>query len=139
MEPRVLRAIAGVFPGFFRGDRLHRAGLAAMAEGDYELARWFYSAAAERYRREVAVEALARLRVHELIGRVQSLEERGLETELCLEVERRLTLLERIESLEAPFEMRPTRTLLANWYGDEPDDSDAETAGSPATGVLHAA
>lgn len=122
LDSRFLLAVATVFPRCYRGERLHGAALAAMAEGDHPLALGLIRCAAARYRRELRVESLARLRVHELITRVRVQEFPERETELCLEVERRLTLLDRIESLEPPFELRPARTLLANWYVHEAEE-----------------
>ncbi len=136
---RLALALATISPRLFTGSRLHHAALGAMAEEDFDTARGLFACAAEHYRREVAVEALARLRVHELIGRVRSQEEPGRETEMCLEVERRLTLLDRIESLEAPFEMRPARTLLANWYAPATDEDDPDVSHFPPADLLRAA
>ncbi len=111
--PLALILLAERLPGSVRGRALHRAGLAALAGGDATLALRAFAAAGLAYRREVEVERLARLRVHELIARFR-LEAAGRD-ELELEVERRLCRLGAIEGLEPPFELVDARRLLAAW------------------------
>jgi hypothetical protein len=106
--------------GVVRGSSLHRAALEAAHHGCYEKARELFEAAAQCYRRELAVEPLARLRVHELMTRVKACSAPDREPESCIEVERRLYNLQRIESLEPPFELVNAHSLLASWLRHEP-------------------
>jgi len=95
--------------------RLHRAALAAIHARNWERAEELFEAAAERYRRELEVEALARLRVHQMMARVLAGCDPGSESQRCLEVERRLCRLDRIESLQPPFALIDARSVLASW------------------------
>lgn len=115
LDLRPLWTIAAAFPRAFRGASLHRAALGALHRGEWRLALRLFDAGGRAYRRELAVEPLARLRVHELIARVRSRPHPEREIDLCLEVERRLGLLGEIEALEPPFERVPARALLATW------------------------
>src|SRR4051812_14924753 len=56
-------AFAAFMPSCFRGADLHRAGLQAAATGDPRLADRLFESAAVRYREELRVPDLARLRV----------------------------------------------------------------------------
>ncbi len=118
-SPRLWR-LAARLPGVFPGAALHQAALYAMSAGAYGVAETLFELAAGRYRRQIAVEPLARLRVHQLIARVRSQAEPGRHDELMLEVERRLYRLRRIESLVPPFEMIDARQLLAAWNRSAP-------------------
>jgi hypothetical protein len=93
-----------------------------MHRGDHRLADLLFERAAARYREELAVEPLARLRAHQMISRVRSLENPERASELCLDAERMVARLNRIESLEPPFERVDARTLLANWMHDSRSD-----------------
>jgi hypothetical protein len=97
------------------GAHLHRAALAALHGGRYQVAERLFESAALRYRRELEVEPLARLRVHQLMAHVLAHPDSDSDVEACLEVERRLCLLESIESLEPPFARVDARTMLGNW------------------------
>jgi hypothetical protein len=96
-----------------RAHDLHRAGLAALHARDFAGCARLFTRAAARYRRELDVEALARLRVHELIARCAADPHAAHEEEL--EVERRLARLERIEALTPPFALIPAHELMARW------------------------
>jgi hypothetical protein len=102
-------------PRLQSGTMLHHRALRAMHDGDFDLAELLFERAAAHYREEIAVEPLARLRAHQLIGRVRSLRDPGRASEWCLEAERLLSRLERIESLEPPFDLVDARSLLATW------------------------
>jgi hypothetical protein len=115
---------------FSRGARLHQAGLHAMHERRWDDAERLFEAAAARYRREIEVQALARLRVHQMMARVFAAGD-FVDTERCLEVERRLCQLERIESLAPPFELVDAHSMLARWL-DDPAES-AAPSGESAT------
>ena len=114
-----LLPLAHHLPVLFDGAGLHRAALHELAHGRFGPAERLFESAAARYRTEVQVEPLARLRIHQLIARVRS----GALTETessqaVLEVDRRLCRLDRIESLAAPFPFVEARTLLASWLED---------------------
>ena len=114
-----------------RGAVLHRSALKAMHERRWGDAELRFEAAARRYRRDLDVEPLARLRVHQMMAQVLSGAESGRRVERCLEVERRLSQLESIESLEPPFAPVEARTMLASWLADAPGASEAqETSGN---------
>jgi hypothetical protein len=102
-------------PSFFTGRALHRAALHATAAGAYPSAAALFERAAEHYRMELEVEALARLRVHQLIARVRATRDPQGHAAMCLEVEQRIARLARIESLVAPFELVPASRLLGDW------------------------
>jgi hypothetical protein len=113
LDSRLLWPFAPHLPSAFSGSALHRGALLAMSRGDLSTADRLFETAAAHYRREVMVEALARLRVHQLIARVRA----GAtpDEERTLEIERRLCLLDQIESLEFPFARVDARTLLGRW------------------------
>lgn len=112
----LLLLLAHRIPALFDGAGLHRAALAEMNHGRFERAEDLFEIAARRYRDEVEVEALARLRVHQLMAKVRSGALGEAEAgKLVLEVDRRLARLDRIESLDAPFRLMDARALLASW------------------------
>jgi hypothetical protein len=98
-------------PVLLDGRTLHRAGLRALAAGDPARARRMFACAALRYRRELRVEALARVRVHQLIAAARA----GGDPEDALEVEWRLRRLDTIEALDAPHARIDARRLMAAW------------------------
>ena len=112
----VLRVVARLLPDLASGPALHRRALAAHAAGaDADAERWFEAAAA-LYRIELAVEPLARLRVHQLMACA-----RGTgagEGEAMVEIVRRLNRLDQLESLHPPFAPADARTVLAQWIED---------------------
>jgi hypothetical protein len=99
----------------FAGGSLHHWALEAMHAGEYALAEQLFEAAGIRYRAEIAVEPLARLRVHQLISRVRALEHPERASESVIEIERLLSHLDQIESLAPPFELVDAHSLLATW------------------------
>jgi hypothetical protein len=105
-------------PSLFTGRALHRAALHAAAAGAHAAADALFERAGEHYRSDLEVEALARLRVHQLITRIRATQDPRRDAAMCLEVEQRLTRIARIESLDAPFEMVPASRLLASWMRD---------------------
>ena len=111
---RTLR-LARHLPALFHGAGLHRAALDEMARGRHDLAEWLFERAAARYRAEMQVEPIARLRVHQLMNRIRSGELLEREDEATLEVERRLCRLSRIEALERPFALIDSTELLGTW------------------------
>jgi hypothetical protein len=123
-DTRYLWFLATRIPGTFSGASLHRHALEAMHSGDFAIAERMFEAAARRYRVDLAVEPLARLRAHQLIARVRSRENSASVPELVIEVERLLTRLDWIESLAPPFELVEAHSLLATWL-DADDDASA--------------
>ena len=111
-----------------RGAVLHRWGLEALHAGRFDTAAVMFEAAVRRYRRELAVEPIARLRVHQLMAQVLSGTEPALATERCLEVERRLCQLDRIEALTSPHDLVDAHSLLGTWFdaGDVSEGFQAE-------------
>jgi len=110
--PVLLTALARWFPATASGEDLHRRALAASWAGDHTAARQWFAAAATRYRRDLHIEALARLRVHELMTAA-----RGGDgpAPALVEIVRRLNRLDRLESLAPPFALADAREVLAGW------------------------
>jgi hypothetical protein len=100
----------------FVGETLHLAGLRALSAQEYDTAIRLFEGAALRYREAVRTEALARVRVHQLMARACAAG--GWISPLSLEVDRALTRLEWIESPEPPYELVPAHALLASWLAD---------------------
>jgi hypothetical protein len=127
--------LASRLPMFFSGTFLHRRALAASAAGRYADAERLYEAAANRYREDLCVEPMARLRAHQLISRVRSVKGNPGAVAI-LEVENRLRRLETIESLEAPHLLVPSATarrtrrtlIVAAESGDGPNAMAASVA-----------
>ncbi len=71
--------------------------------------------AADRYRVELAIEPLARLRVHELLLQERSGSAPTADARLMLEIVSRLNRLDRLESLDPPFALEDARTVLSAW------------------------
>ena len=107
--------IAANFPLGLEGHTLHRLGLAAMHAGRWREADALFDRAARCYRREIEVEALARLRAHQGIARLRAGQLQ--DPQQMLEVERRLYRLRTIEELEPPFALIDAGRLLAAWTG----------------------
>jgi hypothetical protein len=122
-EPLLL---ARYLPSLFCAEALHRAGLELMSHGRSAAADELFERAVAGYRRSLAVEPLARLRVHQLMARVRAGRVPDRENAI-LEIERRLAGLSRIESLRRPFALVPAASLLATWLAV----SDRETAAEP--------
>jgi len=110
-------AVAVAVPVLFQGESLHRAGLQAAAARRHALADALFEAAALRYRADLRVPALARLRVHQMIVRAEgaSPAEHDAVVEAAGEIERRLAALDVIEDLDPPFAPVLARGLLARW------------------------
>ena len=111
----VLQSASRLNPRLVSGAALHRRALAELARESYDSAERWFEAAAEIYRRELHIEPLARLRVHQLMGRVHARGGAGGETGELLEIVRRLNRLDRLERLEPPFEPCDARLVLAEW------------------------
>lgn len=120
----VFRVVARVLPDHASGRALHRRALAAAAAGAHADAEQWFDAAVARYRGELAVEPLARLRVHQLMVRARAGAAAAGESTAMIEIVRRLNRLDRLESLRAPFALTDARAVLAEWL----EQADAVTA-----------
>jgi hypothetical protein len=107
----------------FTGSDLHLAGLHALWAGEHQTAERLFEGAARRYRRDLRVEPLARVRVHQLMARACAAG--GSMSPLSLEVDRALTRLDRIESPAPPFALVPAHALLASWLEDAGEAGEA--------------
>lgn len=117
--------IARRTPWMFTAPSLHRAGLAALDGGQLELAGELFEHAALRYREDLRVMALARVRVHQRMAMARAAGPGARAERLCLEVEHALGHLDRIESPAAPFELVDAHTLLATWlHGGHAEDQE---------------
>lgn len=138
LDAPLIRLLAVRIPALFTGRALHRAALHATAAGAYAEADQLFERAAARYRIDLEVEGLARLRVHQLIARTRAAGIPIRDETASLEVEQRLTRLDVIESLTAPFDLVPARRLLATWMG-MPNSAAAGHAGGPGSRLTNAA
>ncbi|HXS82701.1 MAG TPA: hypothetical protein VN896_08265 [Methylomirabilota bacterium] len=121
-------------PALASGQACHRRALTAAARGDRAAAeRWFGHAIA-RYRRDLAVEPLARLRVHELMlgARPGGGEPATDAAGLMVEIVRRLNRLDRLETLDFPHELADARSVLAAWVETHAVPGTARAASSAA-------
>jgi hypothetical protein len=125
-----IRSFAITFPGLFTGRALHLAALHAAYARDAGAAEALYERAAAHYRMELEVEALARLRVHQLVTRARACSDSGRETELLLESAQRLARLGEIESFDPPFAM-----IAASGLFETGNDRPARGAGDAVTGA----
>jgi len=123
--------VATLAPRLLSGHLIHQAALWAARAGDFPRAERLFESAARRYRAELDLVPLARLRVHQLMARVHATSRDGPDSERCLEVERRLHCLQRIESLAPPFPLVEASSLLATWLGALP----AGAGGRGSSGV----
>lgn len=114
------RVLVRIGPGFVPGRTLHRRALAASAAGRYVDAEQLFEAAAASYRVELACEALARLRVQQLMARARACGDPAREAAMMLDIVRGLNKLDRLESFAAPHEMRDARVVLAEWLAEVP-------------------
>jgi hypothetical protein len=117
-------------PAYASGNACHLRALAAAARGDSRAAERWFALAIARYRRDLAVEPLARLRVHELMlgvrpgGGEPTTDASGV----MVEIVRRLNRLDRLEALDFPHELADARTVLAAWF-------ETQSASAPAMGT----
>jgi hypothetical protein len=100
-------------PGLFPGAVLHHAALWVAASGARDLAQRLFDAAAGRYRHELRIEPLVRLRIHQRMLGMLDADPGGPDP--SLEVERGLLSLSQIESPRPPFPMVDSRSLVGTW------------------------
>lgn len=134
----LIRSVAITFPGLFTGLSLHHAALHAAFAGDAGTAEVLYERAAGRYRMNLEVEALARLRVHQLVTRGRAAGESVREADLLLEAAQRLARLGQIESFDPPFEMIPASGLFDTGRGRRSRDA-SDASGASGSGELREA
>lgn len=114
MLPRpVIRLVSSWLPEHFSGHVLHRSALELASQGRAAEADARFEAAAAQYRHEGEVQALARLRVHQLM--VRAGKPGGGDPDAMIEIVRRLNPLDTLESLSMPFERLDARTVLSEW------------------------
>ena len=116
----VLWLAGAAAPRLFPARLLHHAALWAAWEGAFPEAERLFEAAALCYRSELDVVALARLRAHQAMVRARTSGDDDRNSEQCLDVERRLCRLERIEAPWPPFLLVDATSLLASWHEREP-------------------
>ncbi len=109
------QAASRLHPRIAPGRILHHRALVLLASGLPERAEPWFEAAAACYRRELAIEPLARLRVHQLMARAQTERCEAGEASAMIEIVRRLNRLDQLERLESPFELSDARVVLADW------------------------
>lgn len=100
-------------PRLASGEAMHHRALDLAARGDLAGAERCFELAAACYRRELAVEPLARLRVHQLMTRARA--NPVAEGASLVEIVRLLNRLDRLESLQSPHGLADARTVLAEW------------------------
>ena len=111
-----LRLVPGIVPG----GTLHRRALAAAAAGRPVDAERMFEAAAAAYRHELAVEPLARLRVHQAMSRARASRDPAREAAMMLEIVRGLNKLDHLESFRAPHALADAREVFAEWLAATP-------------------
>ena len=137
----VYQAAARLHAPLVSGETLHRHALELLAAGAHADAERWFEVAAWIYRRELCIEPLARLRVHQLMGRMGHPDSKPLadgpgrvpDPAGMLEIVRRLNRLDRLERLEAPFDLRDARLVLAEWIERTEQHSGQRSAHSAPT------
>lgn len=119
-------AVACRMPFLFQGETLHRAALMSVFQRRFDLAERLFEAAAGKYRSNLDVPDLARLRVHQLIARAQACHgtDRVAALQLATEAEHRLRALDHVEDLAPPFALVAAGDLRNDWRV-EPESSSA--------------
>src|SRR5262249_49688749 len=117
MLPHLVSDLASRYlPRLASGAAFHRRALDAAERGRWASAERWFERAAERYRRDLEVEALARLRVHQLMVRARWQQGAGGPAPAdMVEIVQRLNRLDRLETLDSPHEMADARSVLAEW------------------------
>jgi hypothetical protein len=112
LDNPIVWSLALRLPALFSGRTLHRTALHASRAGAWNTAEGLFERAAAHYRMELAVESLARLRIHQLVTRARAAGNSAREADLLLESAQRLARLDLIESFDPPFELIPARDLF---------------------------
>ena len=116
----VHRVFLRLAPGLLPGGTLHRRALAASVANAHVDAEQLFEAAAAAYRRELRVEPLARLRVHQAMTRARASRDPAAEAAMMREIVRGLNRLDRLESFAAPHALTDAREVLAQWLAATP-------------------
>jgi tetratricopeptide (TPR) repeat protein len=101
------------------GDSLYLKGLKDAHLGELERAIHLFEEAAKRYRKDEAVEKLARLRAHQLMVKYKTEVSAAEKQRIIEEVVLRLSKLAEIESPLPPFTPADARQVLRNWMEDK--------------------
>ncbi|MEO5987275.1 MAG: hypothetical protein ABIU54_14080 [Candidatus Eisenbacteria bacterium] len=125
------RVLIRLAPVFVPATTLHRRALAAAAAGLFADAERCFEAGAAGYRRKLAVEPLARLRVHQCMVRARAAGDPRREAALMLEIVRGLNRLDRLEGFASPHALVDARTVLSAWL-DGAALQGADSSASPA-------
>ena len=112
LDNPIVWSLALRLPAVFTGRTLHHAALHAARAGAWNAAEGLFERAATHYRMDLEVEALARLRIHQLVTRARATVHPEREADLLLESAQRLARIEQIESFDPPFAMVPARDLF---------------------------
>jgi len=138
LDTPIITWLAGRLPVAVPGSVFHRAALSAAHRRAYALADALFERAADRYRLDLEVEPLARLRVHQAIARLRASGNPSRHPADCLDIEQRIARLNTIETLEPPFERVPANRLLATWNAT-PAPVAVDSSLDEATSEIHAA
>ncbi len=115
LDSLTTQVLTVLVPALLPAPALHRRALAAAAVGRYADAEQCFEAAAAGYRRKLAVEPLARLRVHQSMVRARAEGDPMREAERMLEIVRGLNRLDRLEAFAAPHDLMDARIVLSSW------------------------
>ncbi len=115
-----LSLVSRLSPRWTPGVTLHHRALALAAAGETAAAERYLEAAARAYREELAVEALARLRVHQAMMRVRAQGGSPGDSPHLLAVVQGVQRLDRLERLQPPHRLDDARAVLAEWLEDGP-------------------
>jgi len=122
LAPYVSDLAARYLPRLASGHAFHLRALAAAARGHKAAAERWFALAIVRYRRDLAIEPLARLRVHELmLGVRPGGGEPAADPGGMVEIVRRLNRLDQLEGLDSPHELADARSVLAAWVESHTD------------------
>ena len=121
LDHLALRMISRAMPVLVPGSRLHHEALAQAAAARSADAERLFEAAAAAYRREWAVEPMARLRVQQRMVKARAGGDAMQEADAMLEIVRALNKLDRMESLVAPFALMDAREALSEWLAASRD------------------
>lgn len=121
------RVLTRLAPVIVPAHLLHRRALAAAAAGRYADAEQSFEAAAAGYRRTLAVEPLARLRVHQSMVRARAEGDPMREAERMLGIVRGLNQLDQLESFAAPHALEDARVVLSAWLDGAASETPAGT------------
>ena len=113
--PRAFLALLAPIRRLVPGATFHHRALEAAACGRYTQAGWLIESALVVYRHEMAIEPIARLRVHELMIRARQTGATSSESPELLEIVQRLNRLDRLERISAPFDLCDAREVLTEW------------------------